>query len=435
MRATSWLAWTIWALSMALTVLSLWLLVLGYSSPNVPVYPYWAEGTVLAVGYSSVGAVVASRRPGNPIGWVLCSIGLSWGAYHFTSEYATYALLAAPGSLPAAKAAAWIASWLWVPGLGLIVFLALLFPSGRLPSPRWSPFAWFSVLLVVAGTIMAVFSPGARFGLSVRNPLGIEGLPNFYEQLQALMFALIFVASASLVVRLHHARGVERQQIKWVAYAGALAAGASLPTYTIFEAMDLWWLKIVGHVPALVGILGVPTAVGIAILRYRLYGIDIVINRTLVYGALTAILVAHYFGSIVWLQWVFVLLTGQQSTLAVVASTLVIAALFNPLHRWVQAFVDRRFYRSKYDARKTLESFSAKLRDETDLDALSNDLVGVVRETMQPAHVSLWLRPDPARRAVKARSQENNRANELSALPTTTTQKASTSDWPWTQST
>jgi hypothetical protein len=188
-------------------------------------------------------------------------------------------------------------------------------------------------------------------------------------------------------------------------------------------------------VPALVGIVGVPTAVGIAILRYRLYGIDIVINRTLVYGALTAILVAHYFGSIVWLQWVFVLLTGQQSTLAVVASTLVIAALFNPLHRWVQAFVDRRFYRSKYDARKTLESFSAKLRDETDLDALSNDLVGVVRETMQPAHVSLWLRPDPARRAVKARSQENNRANEVSALPTTTTQKASTSDRPWTQST
>jgi hypothetical protein len=274
-----------------------------------------------------------------------------------------------------------------------------------------------------------------RFGLSVRNPLGIEGLPNFYEQLQALMFVLIFVASASLLVRLHHARGAVRQQIKWVAYAGALAGGASLPTYTVLEAVDLRWLEIVGHVPALVGILGVPTAVGIAILRYRLYGIDIVINRTLVYGALTAILVAHYFGSIVWLQWVFVLLTGQQSTLAVVASTLVIAALFNPLHRWVQAFVDRRFYRSKYDARKTLEAFSAKLRDETDLDALSNDLVGVVRETMQPAHVSLWLRPDPARRAVKARSQENNRVNEVSALPTTTTQKASTSDRPWTQST
>jgi hypothetical protein len=197
--------------------------------------------------------------------------------------------------------------------------------------------------------------------------------------------------------------------------------------------MDLWWLERVGHVPALVGILGVPAAVGIAILRYRLYDIDTLINRTLVYGSLTAILVAHYFGSVVWLQIAFVELTDQQSTLAVVASTLVIAALFNPLHRWVQGFVDRRFYRSKYDARKTLESFSAKLRDETDLDALSEDLVGVVRETMQPAQVSLWLRPDPARRAVKARSQENNRANEVSALPTTTTQKASTSNRPRTQ--
>jgi hypothetical protein len=244
---------------------------------------------------------------------------------------------------------------------------------------------------------MSAFSPGPILSLeSIHNPLGIEGLPNVYQQLQALMFTLIFVASASLVVRLLHARGVERQQIKWIAFAGALAASASLPTYTVFEAMDLRWLETAGHIAALVGISGVPTAVGIAILRHRLYDIDRIINRTLVYGALTAILVAHYFGSVVWLQMVFVELTGQRSTLAVVASTLVIAALFNPFHRWVQAFIDRRFYRRKYDARKTLEAFSAKLRNETDLDALSDDLVGVVRETMQPAHVSLWLRPDTA---------------------------------------
>src|ERR671917_246841 len=362
-RAASWLAWTMWALSMVLTVLSLWLLVLGLSRPNVPVYPYWAEGTLLAVSYSTVGAVVASRRPGNPVGWVLCSIGLSWGAYHFSSEYVTYALLAAPGSLPAAKAAAWIASCLWVPGLGLIVFLALLFPSGQLPSPRWRPFAWLSVLVVAVGTIMAAFSPGARFGLSVRNPLGIESFPDIYEQLQALLFALIFVASVSLLVRLHHARGVERQQIKWVAYAGALAASASLPTYTIFEAMDVRWLDMVGHVPALVGILGVPTAVGIAILRHRLYEIDLLINRTLVYGSLTAMLAAVYFGGVTATQAVFQALTGQeqQPQLAIVVSTLVIAALFNPLRRRIQGFIDRRFYRRKYDAAKTLQAFSAKL--------------------------------------------------------------------------
>ena len=393
-RAAAWLAWIMWALSIGLTMLSLWLLILNLSHPNVPVYLYWAEDTLLAVGYSTVGAVAASHRPGNAVGWVLCSIGLSWGVAHFASEYATYALLAAPGSLPAAEAAAWIYSWVWVPGLGFIVFLPLLFPSGRLPSPRWRPFAWFSVLLVVAGTIVAAFSPGPGVGLSIRNPFGIESLPDLNQQLQALMFVLIFVASASLVARLHRARGVERQQIKWVAYAGALGGGASLPTYTVLEAVNLPWLHLAGYVPALVGILGVPTAVGIAITRYRLYDIDILINRTLVYGTLTATLVALYLIGIVVLQRLFVFLTGQQSTLAVVASTLLIAALFNPLRRSLQSFIDRRFYRRKYDARKTLERFSAQLRDETDLDTLSDDLVGVVRETMQPAHASLWLRPD-----------------------------------------
>jgi hypothetical protein len=395
-RAAAWFAWIMCAMSIALTVLSLWLLILNLFHPNVPVYLYWAEDTLLAAGYSTVGAVAASHRPSNPVGWVLCSIGLSWGAAHFTSEYATYALLAAPGTLLAAEAAAWIYSWIWVPSLGFIVFLPLLFPSGRLPSPRWRPFAWLSVLLVAAGTILAAFSPAPGVGLSIRNPFGIESLPNLNEQLQALMFALIFVASASLVWRLHHARGIERQQIKWVAYAGALGGGASLPTYTVLEAVDLRWLHTVGYVAALIGIAGVPTAVGIAITRYRLYEIDLLINRTLVYGSLTAMLVALYFGGIVVLQRFLVLLTGEKSTLAVVASTLLIAAVFTPLRHRTQSFIDKRFYRSKYDARKTLETFSAKLRDETNLDALSVDLVGVVRETMQPAHVSLWLRTESA---------------------------------------
>jgi hypothetical protein len=382
-----------WTLSIGLTVLSLWFLILNLSHPDVPVYRYWAEDTLLAVGYSTVGAVAASYRPWNPVGWVLCSIGLVWGAAHFTSEYATYALLAAPGSLPAAEVAAWIYSWVWVPGLCFIVFLPLLFPNGRLPSPRWRPFAWFSVLLAGTGTILAAFSPGPGVGLSIRNPFGMESLPNLSEQLQALIFALIFVAAASLVMRLRHARGVDRQKIKWVAYAGALGGGASLPTYTVLEAVDLRWLHMLGYMLALVGIVGFPTAVGIAMMRYRLYEIDILINRTLVYGTLTATLIAFYFVGIVVLQRLFVLLIGQQSTLAVVASTLLIAALFNPLRGSIQSFMDRRFYRRKYDARKTLETFSARLRDETDLEALSAGLVGVVRETMQPAHVSLWLSP------------------------------------------
>ena len=393
-RVAAWLAWIMWALSIGLTVLSLWFLILNLSHPNVPVYLYWAEDTLLAVGYSTVGAVAASHRPKNPVGWVLCSIGLSWGVTHFSSEYATYALLTAPGTFVGAEAAAWICSWVWVPALGVIVFLPLLFPSGQLPSARWRPFAWFSVLLAAAGTIMAAFSPGPGVGLSIRNPLGIESLPDLNEQLQAVMFALIFVAAASLVWRMRYAGEVERQQIKWVAYAGALAGGASLPTYTVLEAVNLRWLQMVGHVPALVGIVGVPTAVGIAITRYRLYEIDILINRTLVYGLLTATLVALYFGVILVLQRLFVVLTGEKSTLAVVASTLLIAALFTPFRRRIQRVVDRRFYRRKYDARKTLEAFSAHLRNDTDLETLSDELVGVVRETMQPAHVSLWLRLD-----------------------------------------
>jgi hypothetical protein len=213
---------------------------------------------------------------------------------------------------------------------------------------------------------------------------------------EVLLYAFGIVASLSVLVRLRRARGVQRQQIKWYAYAAALLAGSAALPYVVSETLNIWWLQWVAFVPAVFGVASLPVAVGIAILKYRLYDIDILINRTLVYGSLTALLALVYFGGIVVLQRVFVVLTGEKSTLAVVASTLVIAALFNPLRRRVQAFVDRRFYRRKYDAAKTLEAFSAKLRDETDLDALSDDMVGVVRETMQPAHVSLWLRPDTA---------------------------------------
>jgi hypothetical protein len=198
-----------------------------------------------------------------------------------------------------------------------------------------------------------------------------------------------------VVVGRRGARGVERQQIKWLLYAGAIFFLGNVLKNTVFSPLgEVSWGLWVGYLLVGIGGLGGPIAIGIAILRYRLYDIDFLINRTLVYGSLTAMLVTLYFGGIVVLQRLFVILTGQQSTLAVVASTLAIAALFVPLRRRVQGFVDRRFYRKKYDARKTLEAFSTKLKNETDLESLNNDLVSVVRETMQPAHVSLWLRPD-----------------------------------------
>jgi hypothetical protein len=189
---------------------------------------------------------------------------------------------------------------------------------------------------------------------------------------------------------------VERQQLKWFTYATVVLVGGAVLDFSVSEATGIQWLGEIGFVLTMVGLAGLPIAIGIAVLRYRLYNIDRIINRTLVYGALTAMLLAVYVADIVLLQRIFVLLTGERSTFVVVASTLMIAALFNPLRRRIQSFIDRRFYRRKYDARKTLEAFSAQLRNETDLDAVSDDLVGVVKETMQPAHVTLWLRPDTA---------------------------------------
>jgi hypothetical protein len=315
-------------------------------------------------------------------------------------------MLARPEELVGAEAMLWIQNWFWILIFGLIVFLLLLFPNGRLPSNRWRPFAWLSAAVTLMGATLAAISPDVGLDVlgssdnrhiytSLPNPLGIEGLPNLFRPVQTLVLALGPVAAASVVVGRRKARGVERQQIKWLLYAGAIFFVGIFLKNTIFSLLGgVPWGMWVGNLLVALGGLGGPIAIGIAILRYRLYEIDTLINRTLVYGSLTAMLVALYFVGIVVLQRFFVLLTGQQSTLAVVASTLLIAALFTPFRHRIQSFIDRRFYRRKYDARKTLETFSLKLRDETDLEALNNDLVGVVRETMQPAHVSLWIRPD-----------------------------------------
>jgi hypothetical protein len=397
-RTATRMAWSLCVLSLALTALSLLLLARSISHPGVHVFDHWLDSTLAAIVFSTVGAVIAPRTPfRNPIGWLFCVVGLLFAVTHFSAEYAIYTLLAVPGSLlPGGEAAAWFTSWLWIPQLGSVVLVVLLFPDGRLPSRGWRWFAWLSVLLVLMGALLSALSPGPiSVGLGpVRNPLGVESLPSFIKVVERVVNTLLFAAVISLFVRLRRARGLERQQIKWFVYATALTICGGILTYPVSEAIGSQWLKWIGFVPFIVGVMAIPISMGIAVMRYRLYEIDILINRTLVYGLLTAILAALYFGGIVLLQRLFVILTGQQSTLAVVVSTLLIAALFNPLRRRIQGFVDRSFYRRKYDARKTLEAFSTKLRDETDLEALRGDLVGVVKETMQPAHVSLWLHPD-----------------------------------------
>jgi len=397
------------ALSVGMAALGVLFLVLMSRFPHSVIFDQWLENVVVTVvfspilavvtvlTFSTMGAVVASRRPDNLIGWLFCAIGFVGGVRLLSIEYAAYSLVAQSDLPPGAEALAWIASWLWVPDIGLFLYLALLFPNGRLPSTHGRSFAWFIGVVVMTGTVAVALSPGPIRGLEpIDNPLGLEGLPNAAVLTEALLYALVLVAAASLLVRLRRSRGVERQQIKWFAYAAAVVATSAVITYVFSEASSLRWLGWVAFLPAMVGMAGGPAAIGIAILRYRLYDIDVVINRTLVYGSLTATLIALYFAGIVLVQRFFVLLTGQQSTLAVVASTLLIAALFTPLRRRIQSFIHRRFYRRKYDARKTLEAFSVKLRDETDLVALNEDLVGVVRETMQPTYVSLWLRSDKA---------------------------------------
>ena len=409
-RAAPWLAWSLMVLSVVLVVGGIALALMTRSSTPQrsyygPVDAVFFLATVLT--FSVVGAIIASRQPRNAIGWLFCGVGLVMAINSLAGGYAEYRLSggSAPGSL--AETAAWFASWSWT----LLVyvptsFLLLLFPNGRLPSPRWRPVAWCAALGLIGFVAGTALQPGPLGDFpQIMNPYGVDSLILDAVALTGVILALAsMVASAvSLIVRMRRAGRAERQQIKWLAYGGAVVVGAVFAS-GVFATI---WSPDVGIALISLGLLGVPIFTGVAIARYRLYDIDIVINRTLVYGALTAALVAVYFGGVATLQAIFRALTGQeqQPQLAIVVSTLAIAALFNPLRRRIQSFIDRRFYRSKYDARKTLESFSAKLRDETDLQALNNELVSVVRETMEPSHVSLWLRPDPPLRASEGREQ------------------------------
>ena len=401
-------------------VASVPLLVLGRS---VQVPSSWdadlTTGGLLASGlflvFSLVGALIASRRPENPIGWLCLADGFLWMTTNLLDYYSVYGT-AKPGSLPFPLGAAAINNWLWVPEVGLLAtYVFLLFPNGRLPSRRWRPLAWLSGVVIVSVSVGVMLSPGPLdMPRGIRNPFGLEAAPWVTSVAYAILPLLplcMFASAVSVVLRYRHSKGDERQQIKWIAFAASLVALVYLiamvtsfihPSEAWTTVGSVWWLNLITIV-ALLSFVTIPIAVGFAVLKYRLYDIDLIINRTLVYGSLTATLVALYFGGIIVLQRVFVTLTGQQSTLAVVASTLLIAALFSPLRRRIQSFIDRRFYRRKYDARKTLEAFSSKLRDETDLDALNAELVGVVRETMQPSHVSLWLRT--SRRVVEEKEK------------------------------
>jgi hypothetical protein len=353
-----------------------------------------ASFVVLSPAYACVGAVVAARVPENPIGWMFCATGLAFGLATLSYEYARYGLYATAQSLAGASLAAALPTETIAALLGLTV---LFFPDGHLPSRRWRPAAASLLLAMALLAATDVLRPGRLDEpfATVSNPLGVSGWRRAMDVVNVGGWTLVIVgtAAASVAVRLRRARGVERQQLKLV-----LAVGVVVGAVTALD-MTSWGVWAHGNLQIRIGLIGLafaafPVAAGIAILRYRLYDIDVVINRTLVYGALTATLAAAYLGSVLLLQVILEPLTAD-SGLAIAASTLAVAALFRPARAHIQALVDRRFYRRRYDTQRTLEAFAGRLRDEVALDAFSTELRGVVAETMQPAHVPLWLRAPP----------------------------------------
>jgi hypothetical protein len=390
-RVASTLAWSLFAVYVALEV-----------APPVMVgrrVITEADGEyafgVMMVGFVVVGVLVTTHRPQNAIGWLLLAVALSVSVGAFFELY-----IQEPGR-PGRLAVAWVSSWLFFVVVVLAgIFVPLLFPDGRLLSRRWRPVAWLAASGLTMCIVSAAFDPGdLAVTANIQNPLGASGtaadILTGVGVFGAILLTVAFVLTAvSIVVRFRRSRGVERQQLKWFALAG-LVMLCGLALSAVSSPFEDSWGEVTGDVgwmTFLFGfIVGIPVSTGIAILRHRLYDIDVVINRTLVYGSLTAILTATYLTLVLVLRLVLDPVTGH-SDLAVAGSTLAVAALVRPLRSRIQATVDRRFYRSRFDAARTLQAFSGRLRHSVDLDALDIDLRDVVNRTMQPTHLSLWLR-------------------------------------------
>jgi hypothetical protein len=396
-RAAARLAWGIWGLGLACLAITLALVPQVSQEPAVVVFAYIT--IILTCGL--VGAIVVSRQPANPIGWILCLVGFIFALSAVVSEYGEYAVSVKGGSLPAGRAAVWFGSWLWLPGVLLpSTLLLLLFPDGRPLSRRWRVFSWLAIIGLIGMVAGTALEPGPLGDSSpiIENPFGLLGVPGKVVGFLApfgffLTVPSIAAGPISLILRFRRARGDQRQQIKWLAFAGSFTAAALLTGFIIGSTSVSARAEEILNAVILLSIAVIPLGAGVAILKYRLYDIDLVINRTLVYGALTLMLGGVYVAGVVGLGSLVRSLTGQENnSLVIAASTLGVAALFRPARRGIQAFIDRRFYRQKYDAARTLETFSARLRDEVDLDSLTGELVGVVRDTMQPSHVSVWLR-------------------------------------------
>jgi hypothetical protein len=394
-RIVGWLAWLPWVICLALAGLAIVFAVKRGRPPGELVADMLPTVT-WTIAFSLVGAVVAYRRPRHRLGWIFCVVGLSQGLVAFTNEYAVYALWTAPGSVPGGPFMAWLTTWDWAGSAPvLLTFVPLLFPDGRLPSRRWRPVAWLSAvpIALLCGPIAILYWP-------LRGPALVEpgtfatptpgALAVLSPMVGSLMLLCGLACALALLLRFRRAQGVERQQLKWFVFAAAVT-------------LIVWWgLDQLGARGVQLGLAGVlfvpvaaaiPAAAGIAIVRYRLYDIDRLINRTLVYGLLTALLGGIYAGVVLVLGQLFGGIGAEPPSWAVAGATLAVAAVFQPARLRIQGIVDRRFNRRRYDAAKTVEAFSARLRDQIDLDTLSAELLAVVDQTFQPTTASLWLRP------------------------------------------
>jgi hypothetical protein len=412
-HASFWLAWSLAGLSLASYAAGFVFayLTLGVADPVKQVSQGGFGGLLVFfpfLAFPIVGALIASKRPRNPIGWICLVSGLFWMWYAQGDAFNAYEL-ARTGTVASSVTLDALLQGSWTLPVGLLgIYMILLFPDGRLPSRRWRPFALFAGAVMVLIPVVFVFVPGSLEGHpGVRNPFGLEQYPWLagVAIFGVLLLPLcVLVSAASLVVRYRRSGAEVREQIKWLAFAASVVGVSYLSAVIagIFFVPELFTSRgpqslVYALIPnlLLMSYAGIPTAIGFAILKYRLYDIDIIINRTLVYGSLTLMLALVYFGGVVTMQTLFRALTGQeqQPQLAVVVSTLAIAALFNPLRRRIQSFIDQRFYRRRYDASRILAAYGNRLREEIDLEALSDDLLEVVGETVQPAHAYLWLRP------------------------------------------
>jgi hypothetical protein len=365
----------------------------AHDKPAEGYVPYAVLTAIVFSTFAVVGAVVAARRPRNAVGWLIAVAALLWTLAVLSNGVYWHMAFGRPDAPAASDLVAWLGTWTFVPAFVILLGLVpLLFPTGSPPGPRWRVVGWTAAVAGGAAAVSTALAPGPLDTADypwVDNPLGVEGLGlgtladvSFVPAALAALAALL-----SLVARYRRAHGIERLQLRWVAAAACLlvllAVGGTL--------LSPWLGSGVGWLSMLFGLMAVAASLAVALLRYRLYDIDVVINRTLVYGALTATLALTYLGSVLLLELALSGIT-EGSGLAVAASTLAVAALFRPARARIQAGVDRRFYRHKYDAARTLERFGAHMRDEVDLNALGSELRAVVAETMQPASISLWLR-------------------------------------------